>query len=130
MSNYKKHLLLKNLYASWKDGEDKTTSSYQITPFGRSLTVIELQKKTSYGILKIEELCITLSNDGYIKKITEDTDSKSHRYLITDSGKSAFIDNHFLYKVLFFSFDFWKWFLPFLLALFGALNSIFHWVEK
>ena len=130
MSNYKKHLLLKNLYASWKDGEDKTTSSYQITPFGRSLTVIELQKKTSYGILKIEELCITLSNDGYIKKITEDTDSKSHRYLITDSGKSAFIDNHFLYKVLFFSFDFWKWFLPFLLALFGALNSIFRWVEK
>ena len=75
-------------------------------------------------------MCITLSNDGYIKKITEDTDSKSHRYLITDSGKSAFIDNHFLYKVLFFSFDFWKWFLPFLLALFGALNSIFHWVEK
>ena len=130
MSNYKKHLLLKNLYASWKDGEDKTTSNYQITPFGRSLTVIELQKKSSYGILKIEELCITLSNDGYIKKITEDTDSKSHRYLITDSGKSAFIDNHFLYKVLFFSFDFWKWFLPFLLALFGALNSIFRWVEK
>jgi hypothetical protein len=130
MSNYKKHILLKNLYSSWKDGEDKTTSNYQITPFGRSLTVIELQKKTSYGILKIEELCITLSNDGYIKKITEDTDNKAHRYLIEDLGKSAFIDNYFLNKVLFFSFDFWKWFLPFLVGVFGALNSIFRWVEK
>ena len=130
MGNYKKHILLKNLYASWKDGEDRTTSSYQVTPFGRSLTVIELQKKTSYGILKIEELCITLSNDGYIEKITEDTDNKSHRYLIKELGKSAFIDKYFLHKVFFFSFDFWKWVLPFLVGLLGLLNSIFHWVEK
>jgi DNA-binding PadR family transcriptional regulator len=130
MSNYKKHVLLKNLYTSWKDGEDRTTSSYQITSFGRSLTVIELQKKTSYGILKIEELCITLSNDGYIEKITEDTDNKSHRYLITELGKSAFIDKHFLHKVFFFNLDFWKWILPFLVGLLGLLNSIFHWIEK
>lgn len=130
MSNYKKHVLLKNLYTSWKDGEDRTTSSYQITSFGRSLTVIELQKKTSYGILKIEELCITLSNDSYIEKITEDTDNKSHRYLITGLGKSAFIDKHFLHKVFFFNLDFWKWILPFLVGLLGLLNSIFRWVEK
>ncbi|WP_445720438.1 hypothetical protein [Flavobacterium sp.] len=130
MSNYKKHVLLKSLYTFWKEGEDRTTSTFQVTPFGRSLTIIELQKKTSYGILKIEELCITLSNNGYIEKITEDTDNKSHRYLITDLGKTAYIDKHLLNKHWLFNFDFWKWFLPFLLALFGALNSIFRWVEK
>jgi len=130
MSNYKKHLLLKTLYNSWKEGEDKTTSNYQITPFGRSLSVIEIQKLTSFGILKIEELCITLSNDCYVEMLTQDVDNKSHRYLITDLGKSAFIDKHFLYKSLFFSFDFWKWVLPFLVGLLGLLNSIFHWVEK
>ena len=62
--------------------------------------------------------------------LQEDTDNKSHRYLITDLGKTAYIDKHLLNKYWLFNFDFWKWFLPSLLALFGALNSIFRWVEK
>lgn len=130
MSNYKKHSILKALYNYWKEGEDKTISSFEVTPYGRSLTVIEIQKETSFGILKIEEICITLLNDYYIERLVEDKENKSHRYLITDLGKSAFIDRYFLHKRLFFSFDFWKWVLTFLVGLIGLLNSIYHWVDK
>ena len=130
MNSLKKHFILKHLYTHWKQGDDTTTSNHEITPFGRTLTTIQLQKSTSYNIKTIEELCKSLLSAKLIEVFKEDIDNKSHRYIITESGQAAYIDRVFFHKFWLYNFDFWKWVLPFLLGASGLLNSIFHWVVK
>src|SRR5690554_3995972 len=127
MSNLKKHNILKELKIHWDNGEERTKGGTTVTPYGRSLTIIQLSKRTKYSSDKIQDLCDSLAQSQLIEKLKEDSENKSHSYILNDSGKAYVIDKILLNKVWFRNFDFWKFVLPFIIGLLGLLNSIFNW---
>jgi predicted AAA+ superfamily ATPase len=127
MSYSSKHKILKTLKTHWDNGEERTTGSYTVNPLGRSLSIIQLSKRTKLSSDKVQDLCDTLEHSKLIDKFKEDTENKSHYYIINDFGKSYVIDKIFFYKVWYRNFNFWKFVLPFLIGLAGLLNSIFGW---
>lgn len=125
--NIKKHKILKALYIKWEQGEARTGNGLEVTDLGKSLTTTEIQKETKLQISDIEQICFVLTNTNYIKLFNKNQNDKVNRYLIIDSGQTAFLEKYFLNKVWYRNFDFWKFFLPFLIGLLGLLNSIFQW---
>lgn len=111
-----KHKILKHLFSIEKIGEKNSGRGKLITELGRSLTLLELSGKIRVSNDKIDDLCGVLNNDGYIKYLIKDEDSKNHSYLITETGKKAFTDKEFLNNVWYRNKDFWFKALPILVA--------------
>jgi hypothetical protein len=93
-----KNKILKELYDHWEDGERKTDFATTITDLGRSLSVLDIQDKTSLHRREIERLVISLSNTGHINLYQKDEDpnQKNHKWIITESGRQAIADNYYL----------------------------------
>lgn len=125
--NRKKHKILKALYLNWEKGEERSGNGIEVTDLGKSLTTTEIQKETKMQTSDIEQVCSVLVNTNYIKLFSKNQNDKVNRYLIIDNGQTAFVEKHFLNKIWYRDFNFWKFFLPFLVGLLGLLNSIFQW---
>ena len=129
-TNLGKHKILKSLYLKWEDGEEKTKFGRTVKDLGRSMSVIQLQNSTNISIQNVKRYCDYLNSNGYIVLYKEEPDNKNHFYLIQPLGKSAFLDKMFKNKYWFYNSEFWKWFGLALPGIFGALNSIFRFIEQ
>lgn len=90
--------ILRTLYDHWETGERNTNYGTTVMPIGRSLSVLDLQDKTSLHRRQIEKLVISLSNSGHIELLEKDLDlnQKNHKWIITESGRQAIADNYYL----------------------------------
>lgn len=126
--NKKKHKILKALYLNWKSGEERSGNGIEVTDLGKSLATTEIQKETKMQTSDIEQVCSVLINTNYIKLFSKNQNDKINRYLIIVNGQTAFLEKYFLNKIWYRNFNFWKFFLPFLIGVLGLLNSIFQWL--
>lgn len=127
--NHKKHKILKLLFEFWKDGESKSGYGHTVTDLGRSMTTQVIHENTNIKISIVNDICNNLKNEEFLTLTKQDLNNKVYRYLITEKGKDACLNNLFLNQIWWRRFDFWKWFLPFLFGLFGTLNSVFHFLD-
>lgn len=100
MINLKAHKILKILYKYFNDGEKKSKGGTNVTEKGRSFTTIELNEKTNYSINLINDICITLEQNEFIKQIDSNKEFKVYQYCITPKGMDAVITKHYVYSLL------------------------------
>lgn len=114
--NKQKHNILKALYLYFEEKEKKKHGGSGPTTLGQTLTVVELTNRTRLIADEIQAICYTLTNAGHIQLYQKDEINKSHRYLITDSGKQAYVDNFYINKLWFRNIDFWFKLLPIIIT--------------
>ena len=114
--NQQKHNILKVLYDFFEEQEKKKHGSGGPTTLGQTLTVVELTNRTRLIADEIQALCYTLMNAGHIQLYQKDENNKSHRYLITDSGRQAYIDKFYLNQVWYRNREFWLKTLPIMIS--------------
>jgi predicted transcriptional regulator len=129
--NYKdKHKILQELQLKWKEGDEESSHGQIITDLGKSLTSIQLNKRTFINIDRIEDLCSAMILDNYLVRYSEDKNNKAHGYLITEQGKQVVTDRILLNKIVYRTLDFWFKMFTLVIATIGLLNSIFHFIES
>lgn len=109
-------------------GESETGYGKEVVDLGKSLSTIELHNETEIETKKIEEICSILGNKKHITLIKKNQDDKVSRYLIDNSGKTAYLERIYLNRIWYRNFDFWKFSLPFLIGFLGVLNSVLQWL--
>lgn len=114
--NKQKHNILKALYDFFEEQEKKKHAGGGPTTLGQTLTVIELNNKTRLTADEIQAICYTLTNAGHIQLFQKDDNNKSHRYLITDSGRQAYIDKFYINQVWYRNRGFWLKLLPIIIS--------------
>ena len=112
----KKHKILKALYDCFEEKEKEKFGESGPTELGQTLTVVELTNKTKLNADEIQAVAYTLTNAGHIELYQKDDVNKSHRYLITDSGRQAYIDKFYENQIWYRSKEFWFKFSPILIA--------------
>lgn len=90
-----KDKILQALFTSWSVGENKTKYETEVTDLGRSLSVLKIHQLTNLSKVRIDLICISLSNAGHITQFQEDKNEKNHLWLITNSGRQAIADNYY-----------------------------------
>jgi hypothetical protein len=93
--NLKKKKILIVLNNHYGDGEQKTGHGWVVTDLGKSLTNIEIHDRTDLKLRDINDCCISLSTTGHLQIYNKDDKDKAHRYLITDAGRQAVIDDFY-----------------------------------
>ena len=122
MTISQKHKILKFLESKWTEEENKTKGGHQVTELGRSLTIIELSILTGFKNDTIQKRCISLETIGQIKLTHEDTNGKSHSYVITPIGLTGYYDNYHIKQ-------FWKGFLPWVAIVVSLLSILFQTID-
>lgn len=122
MTISQKHKILKYLESKWVEGETQTKGGLQVTDFGRSLTIIELSALTGFKVKTIEKRSISLETIDHIKKTQHDTNGKSHNYVITHNGLSAYYDNYHIKQ-------FWTNFLPWIAIVVSGISILISTVD-
>lgn len=130
MSNKKKTKILECLFNHFEDGEKRTGYGHTVTELGRSLTNLEIHNRLKINISDIDKLCLVLSNAGHISLLNFDENDKAHRYVITNSGKQAFIDKYYEKQERDFLWSRGKDILTILLALGSLIMSIYNYQNQ
>jgi hypothetical protein len=129
-ANSKKHKILKALTDHWLDGENNTVSGFTVTEFGRCLNNMQIHLRTNINIQEVDNICFTLTNQGFIRSFHFDAKTKLHTYLIEDIGRVAVIEKRFKNLIWFRNFDFWKWVLPVIFSLTALAISLYTKVQN
>jgi hypothetical protein len=91
-----KHKILKALNEHYQDGEERSGHGHQVTELGKSLTNMEIHKRTHIDVKDIDNFCISLVNSNHISVLTENENDKIRRFLITPWGRQTVLENYFL----------------------------------
>lgn len=121
----KKHSILKALYDFYEFQEKKKFNGSGPTEFGQTLTVVELNNRTKIVADDIQKVCYALINAGHVQLYQKDEKNSSHRYIITNSGRQAFIDNFYRNQTWYVNKDFWLKVIPILISI-GALLWVIY----
>lgn len=124
MTNLKKHRVLKLLLKTYND-KSYTTSNTQEA--GKTLSVEDIHRKTKYDLDTVNLIIGSLHYNDYIKKFNLQGKGATDFWSITDKGRNAISENHFVW---YYKTDNIFKVLLFLIALFGALNSVFQFTIK
>ena len=117
MSNKKKQAILKSLLDKYQKGEERTGLGVTVTDLGKSMTNIQLHTETKIDVKDVDNLCYVLVNQGHVSILQKDEANKAHRYLITQSGQQAVIDNFYINQVWYRQRAFWFSLLPIIVSL-------------
>ena len=118
----KKHRILKELKGIF---DERSYGNHNFTEGGKSLSRDELNIKTGIKINTLDNKLNALLSEELIAKTHIAGKGNLWFYYITPKGHNAYSDNRFLWypieKIVLL--------VTFVLALFGFLNSIFHWFD-
>lgn len=98
MIKLKAHKILEILFKHYMDGKKKTKGGNIVTDLGRSFTTIQINEKTNYPINIIDEICISLEANEYVKLHDSNKEFGVYRYIITDKGMEAYISKHYVFS--------------------------------
>ncbi len=125
-TNRRKHQILEALTNHWLDGETKSVGGFKVTEVGRCLNNMQLHLKTGIKIQKIDSICFTLANQGFISSYSFNEGTKLHTYLIEDAGRVAVFENSFKNLIWWRNFDLWKWVLPLIISVIAVIIALVH----
>ena len=120
----KKHKILKLLNKTY---HDKSYTGSNTTEYGKSLSTEEILRKTNLKLDTLNTILNSIKTDKLIDNSKIHGKGDMLFWRITPQGQKALTENQFRWLM---KADNQLKLLTFLLALFGTLNSIFHWVEK
>ena len=120
----KKHKILKLLNKTY---HYKSYKGSNTTEYGKSLSTEEILRKTNLKLDTLNTILNSIKTDKLIDNSKIHGKGDMLFWRITPQGQKALTENQFRWLM---KADNQLKLLTFLLALFGTLNSIFHWVEK
>ncbi|WP_158848158.1 hypothetical protein [Algibacter sp. L1A34] len=124
MSGIKKDKILKLLLKVYDDNSYTTSRT---TDGGKTLSVEDIHRKTNYSLDSVNLLIGALHYNDYIKKFRLHGKGETDFWGITDKGRNAISENNFVW---YYKTDNIFKVIGLALALFGTLNSIFHFTDR